>query len=100
MSGERSFTDSRGLTWTVYELPRSRIEFDERLVETTPAHLTFELGTGASRVLRRVSHYPPDWRALDDEALEVLCDSAGGASIPLWRTESGELRRHLDDLST
>lgn len=100
MSGQRTFTDSRGLTWTVYELPGSRIEFDDRVVDSSPAHLTFELGTGAARVLRRVATYPSDWETLGDDALEALCDSAGGAAVPLWRAESGELRRHLDELST
>lgn len=100
MNGHRDFTDSRGLTWTVYELPGSHIEFDDRVVEESPAHLTFELGTGAARVLRRIADYPDDWRDLDEESLEALCDSAGGAAIPMWRSESGELRKHLDELST
>jgi hypothetical protein len=100
MSGQRSFIDSRGLEWAVYEVPISRIELDERLVDDTPAHLTFELGTGATRVLRRISRYPDDWRDLDPEQLEALCDAAGDAAIPTWRVESGELRRHLDELST
>lgn len=100
MSAPLTFTDTRGLSWTVYELPPGRIEFDGRVVEEHPAHLTFELTTGDARVLRRVADYPADWRELSSDALETLCARAGDAAMPGFRTESGELRRHLDELST
>ncbi len=100
MSGTLTFTDSRGLEWTVYEIPSSRIEFDGRVVEEHPAHLTFELETGDARVMRRLADYPAAWQELPSDSLEALCARAGDAAIPSFRTESGELRRHLDELST
>lgn len=100
MSGTLTFTDSRGLEWTVYEIPSSRIEFDGRVVEERAAHLTFELETGDARVMRRLTEYPASWHEMSSDSLEALCERAGEAAIPSFRAESGELRRHLDELST
>jgi hypothetical protein len=95
-----TFTDSRGLTWTVYEVPASRIEFDDRVVDESPAHLTFELTSGGEHLLKRLRSYPEDWRALDARRLEALCHAAGP---PLHRESdrvAAETRRHIGDLTT
>ena len=56
---------SDGILWRVYELPPS--QFDRR---GTPS-LIFE----SDGLVRRVRNYPPEWRALTDEALLTLSGS-------------------------
>lgn len=94
------FTDSRGLTWNAYELPASRIEFDDRVVDETPAHLTFELVEGREPVLRRLLRYPADWATLPVAELESLIDAAGDAPLTHASQLSTDVRRHLRELST
>ena len=57
------------VTWRVYELPP--IPYDRRAM---PA-LIFE----HEWAVRRVRHYPSDWRSLDDDALIALCGHRAGA---------------------
>ncbi|HEU4565791.1 MAG TPA: hypothetical protein VFS05_14120 [Gemmatimonadaceae bacterium] len=98
MEGTRHFTDSRGLAWTVYEVPASRIVFGDMVVDERAAHLTFEHRASGGRVCRQLRRYPADWRERPGVELEVLCNEAG----PPPHGASGEraLRGHLDDLST
>ena len=60
--GQRTFNDGHGRRWIVYERAAPTLLFPERLC------LIFE----SVRAMRRVSVFPPDWRALDGLALEDL----------------------------
>ena len=94
-----SFTDTRGTTWTVYELPANQIVFDERVVDDSPAHLVFESRAGERTTLKRLRDYPGDWAQLGDADLEELCERATGPSAH-GDVDGDELRRHLRDVST
>ena len=100
MRDDASFTDVHGIRWTVYEVPASRIMFDDRLVDESPAHLTFEATEGERTLLKRLSDYPPNWRELPDAELEELCTRAGPPPATPSAGESAEVRHWLDEVST
>ena len=77
MPNEVTFTDVHGVRWNVFEVPTSTIEFADRIIDATPAHLTFETVIGSRTVVKRLRSYPDDWRDLDDAELEDLCTRAG-----------------------
>jgi hypothetical protein len=98
MPDVRHFTDARGLSWSVYEMPATHVELNDEVVEDRPAHLTFELASGGRMLCRQLRHYPADWRELAEAELEVLCNEAGP---PLHLThEEAALGGQLEDLST
>ncbi|HJU64575.1 MAG TPA: hypothetical protein VJ596_02810 [Gemmatimonadaceae bacterium] len=95
-----TFTDARGLTWMVYEVPASRIEFADQLVDESPAHLTFELVSGSTHVLKRLRPYPEDWRDMEPARLDALCQAAGPPMHRETDRVAAETRRHMGDLTT
>ena len=100
MHDEVSFTDADGLTWTVYEVPTSRVVFGDELVEDSASHLTFELVTGSRMLLKRLRDYPENWRELPPADLDELCTQAGPTSAAAGEGESDEIRRRVEDIST
>lgn len=64
---KRDFVASDGTQWCVHERDASGMAGAHG-----PRCLVFETGS----VLRVVWHYPHDWRALDDAALEALSERA------------------------
>ena len=100
MHREATFTDVRGLTWTVYEVPASRIEFDERVVDRSPAHLTFETVVASRTVVKRLDSYPADWTRLADAELEDLCARAGPLPQHAGAAESEATRRSIEQAGT
>ncbi len=95
------FTDARGLSWVVYEIPATRIPRDDLPdVEATPPHLTFERTGGGSAALRRLLRYPADWRERSDAELETLCEQAAPAIARSAGSDTADTRRHVDELTT
>ena len=94
------FTDSAGTKWTVYECPPNRITFGDRLIEDSPAHLTFETRTGERTYLRRLRQYPATWQDLSTAALEDLLRRAHAVGGSRRGEESEETRRSVDQLTT
>ena len=72
MTFATQFTDFTGVRWTVFESPASRITFDDRIVEDSPAHLTFEATVGDRTYLRRLRDYPHSWRSLSAAKAETI----------------------------
>ena len=96
----RTFVDSRGLIWSAYETPARRVVFGDEVVEERAPQLTFELTLRDRTVCRKLARYPARWYELRDEELEVLCNEAGPPpSVPYGAFE-GDLRDHLNELST
>ena len=100
MTYATQFTDFSGVRWTVFESPASRITFDDRIVEESPAHLTFEATVGERTYLRRLRDYPDSWRSLSASALEDLLHRASAVGGSRKGEESEETRRSIDQLTT
>lgn len=101
MPDEVRITDSTGAPWTAREIPASRIEFGDELVEERAAHLRFEPLGDRARPPRTGRRYPADWRTLPhDELVELLEEAEPASPEPRAGSENRELRRHLDELST
>ena len=100
MTASTHFTDSGGIRWTVYESPASHIVFDDRLVDETPAHLTFEATIGSRTYLRRLRTFPASWRDLSSATLEDLLRHADRIGARRGYGESDETRRSIDQLTT
>jgi hypothetical protein len=73
----REFVDSRGVTWTVYEVERQGRAMAQRdpLPEAFRAGwIVFEAEGGQRK--RRLAPVPADWRQRTDVELEALCRTA------------------------
>ena len=100
MPTEVMFTDAHGLTWTVYEVPASRIEFGDRVVERSLSHLTFETVVSSRTIVKRLDDYPADWPRLREAELEDLCLRAGPTPRLGGPAESEATRRSIDQAGT
>ena len=97
----REFVDARGREWRTWEVVPGRVrtrtkEDSERyLGDYSRGWLAFEALDGSAR--RRLPHYPDDWRALSDEALEALMKRA--PEVPTRKPEgrSGEQAPRHDE---
>jgi hypothetical protein len=76
----RSFVDSRGVGWRVWETTPGAIA-QVLHMELRPGWLTFD--SPAER--RRLTPIPDDWLTVSSSALEVYCDSATRIPARLWR---------------
>ena len=59
----RTFRDAAGCTWSVHEVAAGAVPW---------AHGPRCLLFGSETAIRRVWHYPPEWRTLSDAELETL----------------------------
>lgn len=96
----KSFRDSHGTVWTVFEVPASHIVLDGRVIDESEAHLTFECEAGGTTRRKRRTRYPDDWQGLSDGQLEELLQGAAAYGAGARREESEATQRRLDELST
>jgi hypothetical protein len=68
----RTFQDSAGAQWEVFEVQRSSHNAQAVSAGLERGWLSFV----SSREKRRLAPIPPEWRALDDAELERLCGTA------------------------
>lgn len=82
----RTFSDSKGTQWTVFEVKRGEREGRWTYLpdEYGDGWLTFECPTAK----RRLTPIPPAWRELDDQRLRELLEQAQ----PVARTRLPEER--------
>ena len=59
----RTYRDAAGCTWSVHQVAEAALPWVHG-----PRCLLF----GSEAAIRRVWHYPPDWRTLSDTELEAL----------------------------
>ncbi len=74
----RSFTDSAGLTWDVFEVHRA----SQKAGAVSPGleHGWLAFASGENK--RRLAPIPAGWETSTDAALEALCESARRAPVP------------------
>jgi hypothetical protein len=85
----RSFEDSTGVTWEVFEVHRTSDKPGAVSAGLEKGWLAF-VSEGAKR---RLAPIPPDWFAVSERELEVLCASARQAMRP--DTDSRGLRPQI-----
>ena len=66
----REFTETGGTAWRVWEVVPDVSRKSTFTADFVAGWLCFETLDG--RLSRRLPHYPPDWRELPDEKLQVL----------------------------
>lgn len=74
----RTFTDSAGLTWDVFEVHRAT----QKAGAVSPGLENGWLAFACGERKRRLAPYPPGWGESSDAELEVLCASALQAPVP------------------
>jgi hypothetical protein len=100
MAERLSFISSDGVRWTVYPVPARRVEYDDELVEDSPAHLCVEATVGERVIQRRVSSYPADWRDLSSEELIHLSSLEGEVGAARAAGETEATRKGIRALGT
>ena len=83
----RTFRDTAGTEWTVFEVRRANDEtnWDYLPRRFRTGWLCFESGVGK----RRFYPVPPEWDGLPDDKLELLCRSAVAVSARPSAVEAG-----------
>ncbi|HET9683655.1 MAG TPA: hypothetical protein VFP15_06095 [Gemmatimonadaceae bacterium] len=76
----RTFTDSAGLTWDVFEVHRASKKPGAVSAGLEEGWLAFACGEQK----RRLAPFPPDWASLPDVDLAVLCEAARRAPAPRY----------------
>lgn len=90
----RTFTDSAGLTWDVFEVHRASQKAGAVSPGLEHGWLAFACGENK----RRLAPFPPDWAESTDAELEALCTSALRAPVPRYpldRPPRPRIRRSL-----
>ena len=68
----RTFTDSAGLTWSVFEVHRS----SQKAGAVSPGYKQGWLAFACGDSRRRLAPFPSTWEASTDAELELLCETA------------------------
>jgi hypothetical protein len=92
----RTFTDSAGLTWDVFEVRRA----SQKAGAVSPGLEDGWLAFASGEHKRRLAPFPADWVTTTDAELEVLCESARRAPVPrfpLDRPPRPRIRRSVLD---
>ncbi len=76
----RTFTDSAGLTWDVFEVHRASQKAGAVSPGFEGGWLAFASGTNK----RRLAPFPPDWESASEEELGLLCEAARQAPLPRY----------------
>ena len=74
----RTFIDSAGLTWDVFEVHRS----SKTAAAVSPGLEAGWLAFASGENKRRLAPFPADWEAFSVVELEALCESARLAPVP------------------
>ena len=74
----RTFTDSAGLTWDVFEVRRA----SQKAGAVSPGLENGWLAFASGDNKRRLAPFPGDWATSTDAELEALCDAARRAPVP------------------
>lgn len=74
----RTFTDSAGLTWDVFEVHRT----SQKAGAVSPGLEDGWLAFASGENKRRLAPFPPTWEACSDAELEALCEAARRAPSP------------------
>ena len=92
----RTFTDSAGLTWDVFEVHRA----SQRVGAVSPGLEDGWLAFACGDNKRRLAPIPATWETFSDAELEALCESARLAQpprFPAGRTPRPRIRRSFLD---
>lgn len=93
----RTFTDSAGLSWEVFEVRRA----SQKAGAVSPGLENGWLAFASGEHKRRLAPFPADWETSTDAELEALCESARQAPVPRYpldRPPRPRIRRStLDD---
>jgi len=76
----RTFTDSAGLTWDVFEVHRA----SKKPGAVSPGLENGWLAFASGEHKRRLSPFPETWEGMSDAELEALCESARIAPAPRY----------------
>lgn len=76
----RTFTDSAGLTWDVFEVHRASKNPGAVSAGLEQGWLAFASGEHK----RRLAPFPPDWASSSDDELALLCEAARQAPAPRY----------------
>jgi hypothetical protein len=76
----RTFTDSAGLTWDVFEVHRA----SKKPGAVSPGLENGWLAFASGEHKRRLSPFPETWEGMNDAELEALCESARIAPAPRY----------------
>lgn len=76
----RTFTDSAGLTWDVFEVHRASKRPGAVSAGLEQGWLAFASGEQK----RRLAPFPPDWASSTDDELALLCEAARQAPPPRY----------------
>ena len=76
----RTFTDSAGLTWDVFEVNRASQKPGAVSAGLEQGWLAFASGTNK----RRLAPFPPGWATSSDDELALLCEAARQAPMPRY----------------
>ena len=88
----RTFTDSAGLTWDVFEVRRA----SQKAGAVSPGFENGWLAFASGEHKRRLAPVPASWETASDAELETLCESARHAPVarfPLERPSRPRIRR-------
>ena len=94
----RTFTDSAGLTWEVFEVHRA----SQKAGAVSPGLEQGWLAFASGENKRRLAPFPANWETSTDAELEVLCGAARRAatpSYPLDQPRRPRIRRTEDRVS-
>jgi len=92
----RTFTDSAGLTWDVFEVHRA----SQRPGAVSPGLEQGWLAFACGENKRRLAPFPSTWESASDAELETLCESArraGPPRLPLDHLPRPRIRRSVLD---
>jgi hypothetical protein len=76
----RTFTDSQGLTWDVFEVHRASQKAGAVSPGFEQGWLAFACGTNK----RRLAPFPAEWESVSDDELGMLCEAARQAPMPRY----------------
>jgi hypothetical protein len=91
----RTFEDSAGTVWEVFEVQRSSHKAQAVTAGLELGWLAF-ISSGQKR---RLAPYPQHWTTVDDAELERLCSSARAARPTGFAIESGPAERATNDVA-
>lgn len=92
----RTFTDSAGLIWEVFEVRRA----SQKVGAVSPGLENGWLAFANGESKRRLAPFPAEWAATSDTELEVLCASARRAPAPRYpldRPLRPRIKRELEN---
>lgn len=100
MAERLTFTSPDGVQWTVYPVPARHVEYNDEVVEDSPAHLCVEAAVGERVLQRKISSYPADWRELSGQELMQLASLEGEIGAARSPGETEATRRGIRELGT